>query len=80
MFKIKRNSDGSLQRCKARLVEKGFSQQHGVDFTDTFSPVARYTSIRILLAIANQFDLHLHQMDVRTTFLNGNLKEDIYMK
>ena len=80
VFKIKRNSDGSVQRYKARLVARGFSQQPGVDFSETFSPVTRYTSVRMLLAIANQLDLEVHQMDVQTAFLNGKLQEEIYMK
>ena len=80
VFKIKHTSYGSLQQYKARHVAKGCSQQAGVDFTDTFSPVARCTSICIILAISNQLDFHLHQIDVRTTFHNGKLEEDMYMK
>jgi len=80
VFKIKCNSDGSVQRYKARLVAKGFSQQPGVDFTETYSPVIRHTSVRAVLAIANQPDMEIHQMDVQTAFLNGNLEEEIYTK
>jgi len=80
VFKIKCNSDGSVQRYKARLVAKGFSQQPGVDFTETYSPVTRLTSVRAVLTIANQLDMEIHQMDVQTAFLNGNLEEEIYMK
>ena len=80
VFKIKQNSDGSVERYKAHLVAKGFSQQPGVDSTETFSPVTRYTSMRVLLAVANHLDLEIHQMDVQTAFLNGNLKEEIYMR
>ena len=79
MFKIKRNADGSIERYKARLVAKGYSQEEGTDYEETYSPVARYTSIRSVLAIANQLDLELHQMDVQTAFLNGALEEEIYM-
>jgi len=80
VFKIKHNSDSSIQRYKARLVARGFSQQSEVDFTETYSPAARLTSVRAILAIANQLDMDVHQMNVQTTFLNGNLDQDIYIK
>ena len=65
---------------KARLVAQGFRQIHGLDYTETFSPVVRYESIRVLFAIAAQFQLKIHQMDVTTAFLNGDLAEEIYMR
>ena len=71
--------DGSIDKFKARLVAKGFKQKTNLDFFDTFSPVTRITSIRLLIASAAIFYLKIHQMDVKTTFLNGDLDEEIYM-
>ena len=71
--------DGSIDKFKARLVAKGFKQKADLDFFDTFFLVTRITSIRLLIAIAAIFDLKIHQKDVKTTFLNGDLKEEIYI-
>ena len=67
-MKVKRNEDGSIDRFKARLVAQGYSQVKGVDYEKVFSPVARYTSVRSLLALAIAQDLEIHQMDVKTAF------------
>jgi hypothetical protein len=79
VFKKKIDVDGNVHIYKARLVAKGFRQIQGVDYDETFSPVAMLKSIRILLAIAAYFDYEIWQMDVKTAFLNGNLSEDVYM-
>jgi transposase InsO family protein len=79
VFRTKMDAQGNVVRYKARLVARGFSQVEGVDFHDTFAPVAKFTTIRCMLAIGAAMDLEIHQMDVKTAFLNGELEEDIYM-
>ena len=71
--------DGSIDKFKAKLVAKGFKQKANLDFFDTFSPVTRITSIRLLIAITTIFYLKIHQMNVKTAFLNGDLEKEIYM-
>ncbi|XP_073132492.1 uncharacterized protein [Henckelia pumila] len=73
-------SDGTIDKYKVRLVIKGYSQREGLDYFDTYSPVTRITSIRVILAIDALRNLEVYQMDVKTTFLNGDLEEEIYMK
>ena len=68
-----------MDKYKARLVVKGFTQQPGVDFVDTYLPVAKFASIQIIMVVAVKLDLELHQLDVKTAFLNRDLKEEIYM-
>ena len=79
VFRKKLKSDGSIDKFKARLVAKGFKQKANLDFFDTFSPVTRITSIRLLIAIATIFYLKIHQMDVKIVFLNWDLEEEIHM-
>ena len=80
IFKVKHTSDGTVERFKGRLVAKGYAQEYGIDYEETFAHVARFTSIRTLLAFAVQHEMIIHQMDVVTAFLNGTVDEDIYMK
>ena len=72
--------DRTIDKYKARLVVKGYRQKEGLDYFDTNSPVTRITSIRILIALAAVHDLKIHQMDVKTSFLNGELEEETYME
>ena len=80
VFKLKRNEDGSVQRCKARLVAQGYSQEKGLNYDETFNPVVRSESIRSVIAVASKNDLKMHQLDVTTAFLNGELEEEVYVK
>ena len=79
MFKAKRDAKGQVERYKARLVAKGYNQREGIDFKETFSPVSTKDSLHIIMEIVALFDLELHQMDARITFLNGDFVEDVYM-
>ncbi|KAK0597781.1 hypothetical protein LWI29_028530 [Acer saccharum] len=80
VYKPKLYSDGSIQKHKARLVAKGYSQKYGVDYNETFAHVARLDTIRALVALAAQKKWHIHQLDVKSTFLNGYLEEEIYVE
>nr|GEZ36898.1 zinc finger, CCHC-type [Tanacetum cinerariifolium] len=80
IFKIKIKVDRIVDKFKARLVIEGFRQKEGIDYFDTYAPVVRITTIRLLLALAAIHNLVIHQMDIKTTFLNGDLDEEVYMK
>nr|KAJ0217072.1 hypothetical protein LSAT_V11C300142760 [Lactuca sativa] len=80
ILKRKMKVDGTIDKYKARLVIQGFRQKEAIDFFDTYAPIARISTIRLLLALAAIHNLVIHQMDVKTAFLNGDLDEEIYMK
>ena len=80
VFKKKLRPDGFVDKFKARLVAKGFTQKPGVEYFDVYAPIARITTIRVLIALALIHKLVIHQMDVKATFLNTDLDEEIYME
>src|SRR6185312_10349960 len=79
VYKTKSDSKGNIERFKARLVAKDFTQREGIDYNETFSPVSSKDSFRIIMALVAHYDLELHLMDVKTAFLNGDLYENVYM-
>jgi hypothetical protein len=80
IFKIKHDVDGSIEKYKARFVTRGFSQKQGIDYEETFSPVEIYTSIGTIISLAAKMKWKLHQMDVKTTLLNGVIEEEVYIE
>eukprot|EP00253_Pinus_taeda_P011197 PITA_11197 len=79
VYRIKYNKKGELEEYKARLAAKGFAQQEGIDYEETFSPTDKWNTIRLTLALAAQKGWKVHQMDVKSAFLNGDLQEEVYM-
>ncbi|KAK6118919.1 hypothetical protein DH2020_047337 [Rehmannia glutinosa] len=80
VYKTKLNPDGSVQKYKARLVAKGYAQQYGIDYSETFAPIARLDTIRALIALAAQKQWKIYQMDVKSAFLNGLLEKEVYVE
>lgn len=79
IFKVKRNSDGSINKYKTRLVTKGYIQKHGVDFNEVFAPVARIETVRLIIGIAATYGWELHHLDVKTAFFHGELNDEVYV-
>jgi hypothetical protein len=80
IYKIKHAANGSVEKFKEIFVARGFTQEEGIDYEETFSPVARYTSIRIIISLASILGWKLHQMDVKTTFLNGKIEQEVFVE
>jgi hypothetical protein len=80
LFKIKHAADGSIEKYKERFVACGFSQNEGIEYDETFAPIALYTSIMTIISLASILGWKLHQMDVKTAFLNGQVEEEVYIE
>eukprot|EP00253_Pinus_taeda_P014718 PITA_14718 len=80
LYKVKQAIDGSVEKHKARFVARGFSQIEGIDYDETFAPITRYSSIISMLALSTQMGWKIHQMDVKTAFLNGEIEEEVYIE
>ena len=80
LYKIKHVADGSIEKYKARFVARGFSQIEGVDYDETFASAARFSSIRAVISVMAEMGWRIHQMDVKTTFLNGLIQEEVYLE
>jgi hypothetical protein len=79
VYKMKHNSDGSISRYKPRLVAKGYAQTHGIDYEETFAPVAKMATMRVVIAVVTSRGWVLHQMDVKNAFLHGELQKEVYL-
>jgi hypothetical protein len=80
VYEVKHNADGFVSRYKTRLIAKGYAQTYGIDYEETYSPVAKMTTVRAIIAMATIKGWSLHQMDVKNVFLHGDLQEEVYME
>jgi hypothetical protein len=80
VYKVKHNANGSMNKYKARLVTKGYAQTYGINYEETYSPIAKMTTIRAIIVMATSKGSSLHQMDVKNVFLYGDLQEQVYME
>ncbi len=80
MYKVKHDADGYVSSYKSRLVAKGYAQTYGIDYEETYSPVAKMTIVKAIIAMAAAKGWSLHQMDVKNVFLHGDLHEEVYME
>ena len=80
VFTVKVNPDRSIARLKAHLIAKGYAQTYGVDYSDTFSPAAKMTYVRLFISMAATYNWDLHQLDIKNVFLHGDLHEEVYME
>jgi len=80
LYKVKQVADGNVEKHKARFVARGFSQVKGIDYDETFAPIARYSSIKSMLALSAQMGWKIHQMDMKISFLSGKIKEEVYIE
>ena len=80
IYKVKHVADGSVEKYKECFVEKWFSQKEGIDYEETFAPVARYSSIHTIISLVAEMGWHVHQMDIKTAFLNGVIEEEVYIE
>jgi hypothetical protein len=80
IYKIKHTADGSVEKFKAKFVARGFTQKEGIDYEETFAPVAKYTSIRTIISLSSILGWKLYQMGVKTTFLNGNIEQEVFVE